>query len=104
MDWELVIFDSDGVLVDSEPIANRVLNERLHAIGLPFTLEETSRAFQGRSLPVCLRIIEDVLGGPTPEGFLDDLQRRTFAARHPAPVPGQAQLALTSFQIRTHCA
>ena len=57
MDWDLVIFDSDGVLVDSEPIANRILNERLRAIGLPFSLEETAKAFQGRTLPVCLQII-----------------------------------------------
>jgi len=78
--WDLVIFDSDGVLVDSEPIANRILNERLEAIGLPLSLEETTRAFQGRTLPVCLQIIEDVLGRPVPEGFLDDLQRHTFAA------------------------
>ena len=88
--WDLVIFDSDGVLVDSEPIANRILNERLEAIGLPLSLEETTRAFQGRTLPVCLQIIEDVLGRPVPEGFLDDLQRRTFAAfrEELAPVPG----------------
>jgi HAD superfamily hydrolase (TIGR01509 family) len=90
MAWDLVIFDSDGVLVDSEPIANRILNEQLSAIGLPFTLEETTRAFQGRTLPVCLQIIEDVLGGPAPEGFLDDLQRHTFAAfrEELKPVPG----------------
>ena len=88
--WDLVIFDSDGVLVDSEPIANRILNERLEAIGLPLSLEDTSRAFQGRTLPVCLQIIEDVLGRPAPEGFLEDLQRHTFAAfrEELKPVPG----------------
>jgi HAD superfamily hydrolase (TIGR01509 family) len=88
--WDLVIFDSDGVLVDSEPIANRVLNERLGAIGLPLSLEETSRAFQGRTLPVCLQIVEDVLGHPAPDDFLDDLQRRTFEAfrEELQPVPG----------------
>ena len=88
--WDLVIFDSDGVLVDSEPIANRILNERLEAIGLPLSLEETTRAFQGRTLPVCVQIIEDVLGRPVPQDFLDDLQRRTFAAfrEELAPVPG----------------
>ncbi|HEX5044316.1 MAG TPA: HAD family hydrolase [Candidatus Polarisedimenticolaceae bacterium] len=88
--WDLVIFDSDGVLVDTEPLANQILNERLHSIGLPLTLEESARAFQGRSLPMCLQIIEDVLGHPAPEGFLDDVQRRTFAAfrRVLAPVPG----------------
>ncbi len=87
--WDLVIFDSDGVLVDTEPLANQILNERLHSIGLPLSLEDSARAFQGRSLPVCLQIIEDVLGHPAPEGFLDDVQRRTFAAfrRVLAPVP-----------------
>src|SRR5262245_35407611 len=89
MDWDLVIFDSDGVLVDTEPLANQVLNERLHSIGLPLTLEDSARAFQGRSLPMCLQIIEDVLEHPAPEGFLDDLQQRTFAAfrRVLVPVP-----------------
>ena len=29
MTWELVIFDCDGVLVDSEPIANRILADML---------------------------------------------------------------------------
>ena len=87
--WDLVIFDSDGVLVDTEPLANQILNERLHSIGLPLSLEDSARAFQGRSLPVCLQIIEDVLGHPAPEGFLDDVQRRTFAAfrRVLVPVP-----------------
>ena len=39
---------------------------------------------------MCLQIIEDVLGGPAPEGFLDDLQRHTFAAFREGlkPVPG----------------
>ena len=92
MSWDLVLFDCDGVLVDSEPIANRILNERLAAIGLPLSLEETTRAFQGRTLPVCLQIIEDVLGHPAPEGFLDDVQKRTFAAfrEELRPVPGIA--------------
>ena len=36
---ELVIFDCDGVLVDSEPIANRVLAQSLSEIGLATTVE-----------------------------------------------------------------
>src|SRR5665213_3595880 len=39
-DLRMVIFDCDGVLVDSEPISNRVLAEALTAEGLPTTLEE----------------------------------------------------------------
>jgi HAD superfamily hydrolase (TIGR01509 family) len=80
MAWDLVIFDCDGVLVDSEPVANRVLAASLAEIGLPLSEEETTRTFLGRTLPECLRLIEERLGRKAPEGFLDELQRRTFEA------------------------
>ena len=38
MPFDLVIFDCDGVLVDSEPIANRVDTEQLNSIGLNLTV------------------------------------------------------------------
>ena len=47
--YELVIFDCDGVLVDSEPIANRLLAEMLTAEGLALTTSETMRLYMGRS-------------------------------------------------------
>lgn len=80
MAWDLVIFDCDGVLVDSEPLANRVLHERLLDLGLSMSEEETTRTFLGRTMPECLAMIEERLGRKAPEGFLDDLQRRTFDA------------------------
>ena len=46
-DVQLVIFDSDGVLVDSEVISNRVLATMLTSAGLPKTLAETRRDYQG---------------------------------------------------------
>ena len=39
MSWALIIFDCDGVLVDSEPIANRVLAELLTEAGIPTSTE-----------------------------------------------------------------
>ena len=51
MAFELVIFDCDGVLVDSEPIANRVLSERLAEVGLHMDADEVMRRFVGRRLP-----------------------------------------------------
>ena len=45
---ELVIFDNDGVLVDSEPISNRVLAQALTEAGLPTTTAESMDAFMGR--------------------------------------------------------
>lgn len=77
---QLVIFDCDGVLVDSEPVANRMLAQMLRELGLDLTQEQIFESFVGYSLPHCLRIIESMLGHPPPETFLPDLQARTFEA------------------------
>lgn len=90
--WDLVIFDCDGVLVDSEPISNRVFTEMLNDIGVRTTLAETMRDFVGRSMKSCLEIIEARLGRGVPADFEATLQARTFAAFHGAldAVPGVA--------------
>lgn len=46
-DLRLVVFDCDGVLVDGEVISNDVLARSLTAEGLPTTLAEASRDYQG---------------------------------------------------------
>ena len=48
--FDAVLFDCDGVLVDSEPITNRVLAEMLGELGWQLTLEEAMRTFTGLSL------------------------------------------------------
>jgi beta-phosphoglucomutase-like phosphatase (HAD superfamily) len=77
---EAVIFDCDGVLVDSEPIANRVLTGMLNELGLGFTLEQTMRTFMGKALKDELAIIASLIGRPLPAGWLDDWVRRRDAA------------------------
>lgn len=47
--WDLVIFDCDGVLVDTEPLHCRVFAEQVTAIGLPMTAAEIDRDFRGLS-------------------------------------------------------
>jgi HAD superfamily hydrolase (TIGR01509 family) len=79
-DIELVIFDCDGVLVDSEPIANRTLALMLEELGLQLTQAQMFESFVGYSIPHCLQVIEGLLGRPPPESFRTDLQARTFAA------------------------
>jgi HAD superfamily hydrolase (TIGR01509 family) len=90
---ELVIFDCDGVLVDSEPIANRILAAMLAELGLEIGYEETLRTFVGRSMAQCLRIIEGRLGRPVPGDFVERYDRRSFEAfeRELCPVPGIAE-------------
>jgi HAD superfamily hydrolase (TIGR01509 family) len=75
-----VIFDCDGVLVDSEIISNRVLAEVLTEIGLPTTTEESTATFKGRAWKQCLARIEERLGGPAPP----DLGERYRVARDEA--------------------
>lgn len=77
---DLVIFDCDGVLVDSEPIANRVFVQMLNEIGLEATIEEMYAEFLGRSMAYCVQVVEQRLGHPVPTDFVARLQERTFAA------------------------
>ena len=77
---QLVIFDCDGVLVDSEPVANRTLAQMLRELGLDLTQEQIFEKFVGYSLPHVVRVIESMLGHAPPATFLNDLQTRTFAA------------------------
>jgi HAD superfamily hydrolase (TIGR01509 family) len=67
-----VIFDCDGVLVDTEPSANRVLAELLTAAGLPTTPEESMRTYMGRSWASCMTIAAERLGRPLPASLRDD--------------------------------
>ena len=66
---ELVIFDCDGVLVDSEVIALGVMRRRLSEAGLRLTDQETRERFLGRRLDSAMLGIETELGAPLPETF-----------------------------------
>ena len=71
--FDLVIFDCDGVLVDSERLANEVFAGVLEEVcGLRFTLEDMFNTFVGHSRLQCLEKIEAMLGEPPP----DELDRR----------------------------
>ncbi len=76
----LVIFDCDGVLVDSEPISCRVMAEALREVGLPSSTEDCMREYMGRSWSDSLRMIERRLGEPLPEGFSEGFRARRDSA------------------------
>lgn len=87
----LVIFDCDGVLVDSEPIANTCFARALAREGLDWSVEETMRRLMGRSMRSCVEIVEGMMGRALPPDFVDRLQADTMQAFHEAPlkpVPG----------------
>jgi HAD superfamily hydrolase (TIGR01509 family) len=86
----LVIFDCDGVLVDSEPTSNRILAEALSEAGLPYTQAESMRDFMGRAWDDSLADIETKLGKPAPAGFTEGFRERRDAAFRASiePIPG----------------
>jgi HAD superfamily hydrolase (TIGR01509 family) len=77
---KLVIFDCDGVLVDSELLANQVFLEKLTALGLKLSLANLFENFVGRSMSACMAQVEQMLGAPAPVGFLAELDAATFQA------------------------
>ena len=77
---ELVIFDCDGVLVDSEIIVNRVFAETLTEAGFAISYEEVSQKFVGLSFASCLEMIELIFGRPVPTEWLALSKEREIAA------------------------
>ena len=69
MPFDLIIFDNDGVLVDSEPIACDVLARLLTDCGLPTTFDDVVREFLGGSISRTRAISESRLGSPLPSDF-----------------------------------
>ncbi len=90
---QLVIFDCDGVLVDSEVISNRVLAERLTAEGLATTVAEARRDYQGLLLGDVLARAQAKLGHTLPDGWITAYERDRAVAfrRELRPVAGASE-------------
>ena len=69
---EILIFDCDGVLVDSEPLTMRVLSEMVRGLGAP----EAYRRFRGRKIADCIRELEVERGTTFPAGFIEAFRGR----------------------------
>src|SRR5688572_419788 len=93
-EFGLVIFDCDGVLVDSERISNRVFCSMLNDLGLSVTLEDMFQHFVGLSMPQCVELVTEMLGSPPPLDFVETLRERTEVALRAqvAPMPGVAEV------------
>jgi beta-phosphoglucomutase-like phosphatase (HAD superfamily) len=81
--WDLVIFDCDGVLVDSERISVRIDVRVLAELGWPLTEAEVIERFVGRSEQHMIGEIEAALGGGLPAGWTEPFQhsyREAFEA------------------------
>ncbi|MGC2140436.1 MAG: HAD family hydrolase [Methylovirgula sp.] len=75
----LLIFDCDGVLVDSELIALEILVKMLTELGWPIKPAECRTRFMGRSTRDVLSEVEAMLGRPIPAEFGEAMQAQLFA-------------------------
>ncbi|MEU0384588.1 HAD family hydrolase [Streptomyces chartreusis] len=80
MRYDLVIFDNDGVLVDSEPISNRLLAAYLTELGHPTSYEESIRDYMGSAMHRIHDLVLERTGQRLPESFDDVFHARVFAA------------------------
>ncbi|GAA3194796.1 MULTISPECIES: HAD family hydrolase [Streptomyces] len=77
MTKRLVIFDCDGVLVDSETLSSRVMREMAAAEGLDFTPEQALELIRGRKVAEWVGQLEGWLGRALPAEFVPQFRQRT---------------------------
>jgi beta-phosphoglucomutase-like phosphatase (HAD superfamily) len=69
---DLVIFDCDGVLVDSERLVNRLESQGLARLGLRIEPDEARALFKGKTVDGVLEVVEARLGRPAPAEWIYD--------------------------------
>ena len=91
---DLVIFDCDGVLVDSELIFARVLGDCLSEAGFSATTEEALELGFGKNRDTLSAAVEERYGCTLTGGFFEAMRARTAAVleRELKPMPGIAEL------------
>ena len=86
---KLVIFDCDGVVVDSEPLTLQLIRDDLAARGLPLDLTKTTDLFMGSTIAGAGAQARE-MGADIPEDWVDLIYDEVFAAlaRKVEPIPG----------------
>ncbi|WP_394772847.1 HAD family hydrolase [Flavobacterium sp.] len=80
MEVKCIIFDCDGVLVDTEKIGNGILLSMAAEHGFEMKLEDAYRDFNGRNLKECFLHIENAIAKKLPESFENEYRQRSFEA------------------------
>lgn len=94
MAFDLVIFDCDGVLIDSEIISARMLIAELRSMGVGIDLDYVTQHFLGRSYPTVMKVIKQDFGvNLTPE-FEESYRNRLLDAftTQLQPIPHIAEM------------
>lgn len=94
MKYKCVIFDCDGVLVDSEGITARVISEITAELGVLMEEAFILKTFMGKSFNDIMVYLENQIAGRLPENFEQHYRQKTFAAFQTdlKPIPGIHQV------------
>lgn len=76
--YKCIIFDSDGVLVDSETLSARVFQEMARELGFDLDFETAVQQFAGTSMKKNLQFIQENIQGSLPEDFEQEFRKRTY--------------------------
>lgn len=90
MKYKCIIFDCDGVLVDSEPIANQLLITMAAELGVAIDMNFAIDHFIGKSLYTCMETISQYGKIKLPDNFEKDFRTRSFQKfkEQLQPIPG----------------
>ncbi len=99
-----LIFDFDGVVADSEVLANTVLAEVVTELGVPTTLEDSYRLYLGKRFSEIITAIETSVGRTLPDSFPAEFQAKTLDRfrQSLAPIPGVREF-ITRFGHAPRC-
>ena len=74
--YKCIIFDCDGVLVDSEPISNQILADMANELGANINLDYAMKHFKGSHFKECFNLISRLVTKPIPDSFESDYRAK----------------------------
>lgn len=76
--YKCIIFDCDGVLVDSEPLGNRVLVDMANQLGADIDLDYAYKHFKGGSIQSCMVKLSELIDSELPKDFETRYRQQSF--------------------------